>query len=119
MPRFLSSLRKSCNSYNPCNNNNDYCKDNVRFFSLLAIKLKNMAISINNRINELKNNSCKTYSKAFIFAAVDVPKMTIGVKQEYIIYITRYGPPDNGIFDPDKLELLRAELGINDSTYSI
>ena len=115
MSRFLTKSQKGIIS----TNNNDYCKDNIRFFTTLAVKLRDMAISINKRFNDLKNKTCQTVPGAVVFAAVDVPKMTIGVKYEYIEYITRYGPPNNGIFDPVKLDIIRSELGISNSSYTL
>ena len=115
MPRYLNSGKLS---YKSCNTN-DSCKDSVRFFTVLAEKLKDMAITINDRIEEIKKNSCQTVPGGIFFASVDVPQMTLGVKYEYIEYITRYGPPDDGIFDPDKLNKIRSELGISESNYTI
>jgi hypothetical protein len=102
-----------------CNSSSDYCKDTTRFFSNLADKLKKMAIAINDRIDNLKNQTCQRVPGGVIFASVEVPSMTLGVKYEYIEYITRYGPPDDGIFDPVKLEQLKKELNISADTYTI
>lgn len=113
MPRYLISSKGNCSK------TNDYCKDNIRFFSILATKLKDMAISINDRMEEIKTKVCETVPGGIFFASVDVPEMTLGVKYEYIEYITRYGPPDDGIFDPDKLISIRTELGITESSYTI
>lgn len=98
---------------------NQPCKDTTRFFSNLADKLQAMAISINDRINRIKEDSCKTIPGATVFASVDLPTMVIGVKYEYIEYIKRYGPPNDGVFNEEKLELLRQELGIKTSDYVI
>jgi len=116
MSRYL--IKSMPNGCSPCNSN-DYCKDTTRFFSNLADKLKNMAISINDRINRIKETSCQVVPGAVVFATVELPVMRLGVKYEYIEYIKRYGPPENGTFDPAKLELLRAELNIQESNYTI
>jgi hypothetical protein len=112
MPRYITNCCQPCSS-------DDYCKDNIRFFSILALKLKDMAIAINDRMEEIKNKVCETVSGGIYFASVDVPSMTIGVKYEYIEYITRYGPPEDGIFDATKLSIIRNELGITESNYTI
>ncbi len=115
MTRYLiKQLNIGCS---PNNLNN--CKDTTRFFSNLADKLKKMAISINERIIKANENSCKVVPGGIEFASVTLPEMKIGVKQEYIEYIIRFGPPENGIFNPEKLELIRNELGIQQNTHII
>lgn len=101
-----------------CNTNNS-CKDTTRFFTNLAEKLKLMAISFEDRINKLKEQSCQVIPGAVVLATVELPKMSIGVKYEYIEYIKRFGPPIDGIFNPERLELIRQELGIQENNYTI
>jgi hypothetical protein len=117
MSRYIN--KGSLLNCGPCNSSADYCKDTTRFFSNLADKLKKMAIAINDRIDDLKNQSCQTIPGAIVFATVEMPKMTVGIKYEYVEYIKRYGPPDDGKFDPIKLDLLRKELNISTDTYTI
>ena len=96
------------------------CKDTVRFFGTLATKLMEMAETIHERIEQLKDKLCVKPSKGFLFAEIEAPKMVLGVKYEYIEYIRRFGPPVNGLFDEEKLESLRIELGINNvSTFQL
>lgn len=117
MSRYIN--KGSLLNCGPCNSSADYCKDTTRFFSNLADKLKKMAIAINDRIDNLKNQACQTIPGAIVFASVEIPSMKLGVKYEYVEYITRYGPPDDGIFDPLKLEQLRKELNISATAYTI
>ncbi len=97
---------------NNCNNSS-YCKDTSRFFSKLATKLKDMATAINARIEDIRSQMCNKSGSGVYLASIDVPQMTLGVRYEYIEYIKRYGPPEDGIFDEALLEGLRRELGIS------
>lgn len=58
-------------------------------------------------INELQN-------RLQLFPEQTV-QMTVApmIKPEYLEYINRYGLPENAIFEPEKLGLIRLELGIS------
>jgi hypothetical protein len=99
---------------NNCNNGS-YCKDTSRFFSKLATKLKDMATAINARIEDIKSQMCNKAGNGIFLASIDVPQMTLGIRYEYVEYIKRYGPPENGIFDETLLEGLRQEMGITNT----
>lgn len=88
------------------------CPSTTRFFQNITDKLLKMTQSLKTQFEELKKNACGQKARGAILAEVDAPKMTLGVKTEYIEYIRRFGPPDNGVFDECKLEDLRKELGI-------
>jgi hypothetical protein len=90
------------------------CKDTVLFFSKLATKLLEMAESINTKMEDLKNKVVYI-PKGVLLAEIETPQMVIGVRYEYVEYIKRFGPPENGIFDEGRLEALRIELGIDNS----
>ncbi len=85
------------------------CPSSTKFLETLTDKLIEMTESIKTQIEELENRvpSCH---RGLRIAEIDVPVPPIAVKQEYLIYIKRYGPPINGIFDPIYLDLIRAEL---------
>jgi hypothetical protein len=105
MPRYIEgSVVKSCNQPS-------LCKDTTRFFWNLSQKLLDMAEAIDKKIYDLQNKVCAPGGGGILFAKIDAPKQTVGVKVEYMEYLKRYGPPEDGIFDPVKLEQLRIELG--------
>jgi hypothetical protein len=112
MPRYIEgTASKAC-----CPTNQTNCKDTTKFFWNLSQKLLDMAEAIDKKIYDLENRVCDGPTGTILFAKVDIPKQTVGIKREYIEYIKRYGSPDDGIFDPVKLELLRVEFGIIDNT---
>ena len=86
------------------------------FFDNLATKLMDMSISIEKQMEELKKKQCAQPQAGFLFASITVPKMTLGIGYEFLEYVTRYGPPPKGKFDPVKLEQLRIELGVQSNT---
>ena len=93
--------------------NSSVCKDTTKFFGTLATKLLNMAESIHDRIERLKVELCPKPTKGFLLAEIDAPKMVLGIKYEFVEYVKRHGPPKDGKFDEQKLEIIRAELGIS------
>ena len=86
------------------------CPSATKFLANLADKLETMTTSIKRQIEYIKQNCAGTTARGAILVEIDVPKMTIVVQQEYLIYIKRYGPPDNGIFNEDYLNIIRAEI---------
>ena len=112
MPTYLNSnsLTKLISGGGLCS---DGKPDSTRFLNTLATKLLDMAKAIDARIEKIKQEySNNTAQSGFYLAEITAPSMEVGVKYEYIEYITRYGPPSDGIFDEAKLKLLRQELGI-------
>jgi hypothetical protein len=85
------------------------------FFNNLANKLLTMSEKIEAKIKELQNKPCPVQPRGFIFASIETPKMVLGVKYEYVEYIKRYGPPENGKFNEELLEKIRKEFGISSS----
>jgi hypothetical protein len=98
------------------------CQDsscNSKFFSNLANKLMEMATAVNKRIDDIKKNCNKGAERGFLLASIETPVMQLGVKYEYLEYIKRFGPPVEGKFDEAKLEQLRIELGIDNTSTTI
>lgn len=94
-----------------CTSSNIKCSSAINFLDTLSSKLLDMANSLQQQFNECKQVT-STQEAGFILASIDAPKMTLGVKYEYIVYIQRNGPPPDGIFDETILAQLRVELGI-------
>lgn len=96
-----------------CCTDNTLDRNSAVFFNNLATKLLDMSKAIQKRMDELANRVPPPPQAGFLFAKIDTPVMTLGVKMEYVEYIKRYGPPIKGKFDETKLNDLRAELGIS------
>ena len=87
------------------------CPSTTIFLQTLTDKLYDMALSLKQQFADLANfrNNNMQKGEGAIIAAITV-RATLTVKNEYPIYIQRYGPPINGIFDPIYLDLIRAEI---------
>jgi hypothetical protein len=103
-PKYIRRLQKCVTENNS--------RDTIMFYSKIASKLLMMSETINERIEEMKKNLCTKGESGVLLASIEAPVMTIAIKYEYIEYIRRYGPPDEGKFDEYKLEKIRKELGI-------
>jgi len=70
-----------------------------------------MTKSLKKQFAELEANAGKGNKTALgpVLATISISAQ-LTYKYEYAIYIRRYGPPLNGIFDPAYLELIKAEL---------
>jgi hypothetical protein len=70
-----------------------------------------MAKSLKIQFAELEANSRGTLqeAKGAILAEIKVQGRVVA-KYEYVVYIQRYGPPNNGKFDPVYLERIRDEI---------
>ncbi len=90
------------------------CPSSTLFLSNLTNKLAEMTQALKQQFADLQANCHATGTKATgpIFAQIQVAG-TIKPKYEYLIYLQRYGPPINGVFDPIYLDLIRAELAAN------
>lgn len=66
---------------------------------------------LTNEINHLKEN-CINNSNNFSVEQKHGIQVDCDIKIEYVQYIIKYGIPDDGIFEPSKLNELRIELGI-------
>lgn len=99
-----------------CCVDNSLDRNSALFFNNLATKLLEMSETIERRMEELANRVPPTQQGGgVLFASIETPAMALGVKMEYVEYIKRYGPPTKGKFDPEKLAILRAELGISEA----
>ncbi len=108
MPRYITSSASSTSGYCVLNNT----ETSISFFSKLSEKMLDMVKTLKQQFEECKANAKPTQTKGFFLASIEAPKMVLGVKHEYIEYIKRYGPPQNGVFDETLLERIRTELGI-------
>ena len=70
-----------------------------------------MTNALKQQFADLEANSRATQvaGRGAFLASIEI-KGDITFNAEYYIYVMRYGPPVNGIFDPVYLELIRAEL---------
>lgn len=115
MPSFLHSGRLgSMNGNGYCCDDNSIDRNSAIFFNNLASKLLEMTQSFEKRIEDIKKNCGGQSAKGFLFASIDTPRMNITVGYEYIIYVQRHGPPENGKFDLCKLDIIRNEMKQNE-----
>ena len=87
-----------------------YSAKSVQFFSTLSDKLVVMTESLKAQFEALRLEALGRSAQGPVLASIDAPKMTLGVKYEYIEYINRYGPPADGKFDAALLAVIRQEL---------
>lgn len=89
-------------------------RNSAIFFNTLASKLLEMSQAVEAKIDDIKKNCNQQSSggRGFLFASIDAPSMVLSVPREYTEYIKRYGPPPKGKFEPIKLEIIRAQLGL-------
>lgn len=98
-----------CQNSNSCDGSID--KSSAGFFHDLASKILQMAESVDARIEDIRKKcNDSQQARGFLFASVDTPNMNISIGAEYVIYIQRFGPPQLGKFDQDKLAEIRAEI---------
>jgi hypothetical protein len=89
-------------------------KQTAIFLDTISRKLLELSQTVEATIEDIKAN-CKEKPKNLnnhILASIDTPNMNITVGAEYILYVQKYGPPVLGKFDPEKLAIMREELGI-------
>jgi hypothetical protein len=101
-PNFSDTITQNNNSTNCC------CPSTTNFLETLTNKLHDMAVSLKKQFEELKAIRASS-AKGAIIASINA-SCAIQIKYEYILYIRRYGPPVNGVFDEDLLTILRSEL---------
>jgi hypothetical protein len=110
--RFRSGGGKGCVELN-CSSGQIKCMSSLNFLDTLSKKLLAMTESLQKQFDECVRPPPSGGGESGVYLAkIDTPKMVIGVKYEYVLYIQRYGPPENGVFDETILTNLRAELGI-------
>jgi hypothetical protein len=59
---------------------------------------------------KLKDAAVPTGTTRGTILASTTVRGNISFRQEFGIYLQRFGPPSDGVFDPRFLELIRAEL---------
>ena len=69
-----------------------------------------MTTSLKQQFEDLKNNQKEFVGPPAPRLVEITVKANLSVKHVYYLYLQRYGPPINGIFDPDYIRLLQAEL---------
>lgn len=111
MPSYLLSGNIKNGSTSGCCCDSSIDSNSATFFNNLATKLLDMSKTIQKKMDDLSNQVCKP-TTGFSIVKIDTPSMLLGVKYEYMEYIKRYGPPDDGIFEEALLEKIRVELGI-------
>ena len=87
------------------------CPSSTVFLDTLTNKLIEMTTSLQTQFADLLANSMatRTVGKGPLLANISI-RANVQYKSEYFIYIMRYGPPVDGIFDPVYLDLIRIEL---------
>jgi len=101
----------SVTSLSGASSNGCCCPSSTVFLQTLTDKLILMTNALKKQFADLEANSGATRvaGKGAFLASIDI-KGDITFNVEYFLYVMRYGPPVNGIFDPVYLELIRAEL---------
>lgn len=90
-------------------NNNCCCPSTTKFFEDLVIKLEEMTISLKVQFEELRNQRPDRNGREVVLADIKVNSPPVRIKQEYFIYVQRYGPPVDGKFDETLLNKIRSE----------
>lgn len=85
------------------------CPSSTKFLETLTDKLIEMTNSLKQQFKELEDKQGPVATKGILLVNVEVSAQ-VSYRMEYVIYVQRYGPPMNGIFDPVYLDLIRAEL---------
>lgn len=87
--------------------------DTVDFIGKMTEKLITMIHVIDKRIEDARQeNTAPTQVSGFGYA--EIPQIKVQIKQEYIVYICKYGPPTDGIFNMTLLNDIREKLGITE-----
>jgi hypothetical protein len=85
------------------------CPSTTTFLSTLVDKLHTMASRLKDQFDALEAKTQRTPQKGIIFAEIDTT-VGVSIKYEYVIYIEKYGPPIDGIFDEALIAQIRAEM---------
>ena len=95
-------------------NSNCCCPSTTKFFETLVNKLEEMTFALKAQFTELESNQYQPQlqQKVFVIAEAPLTGQLVSIHTEYLTYVNRYGPPQNGIFDETLLIGLRKELGL-------
>jgi hypothetical protein len=85
------------------------CPSTTTFLSTLVDKLYLMATTLKGQFEAYEAKTSKQNYRGVIIAEIDTSSL-VGIKYEYVIYVERYGPPIEGIFDEALLEQIRKEM---------
>lgn len=113
MPRFIDKNSATLNGITVTGSDLYpalYSAKSVEFFSTLSEKLVLMTESLQVQFDVLRKEALARTAAGPIMGSVVAPKMTLGVRGEYVEYINRYGPPADGKFDEALLAAIRAKL---------
>ena len=78
------------------------------FLKKLVDKLEAVAESVLTNYGCGGKRKLPEGSMVLVTAPVEVPRADIGL--EYLVYVKRFGPPVNGIFEEEKLNIIRGEI---------
>jgi hypothetical protein len=92
------------------NSGNCCCPSTTNFFETLVNKLEEMTLSLKEQFAELIRPPIPNKNLILSSAGIEVPQADLFY--EYVVYVQRYGPPPNGQFDPDLLDIIIAELAL-------
>ena len=109
-PSTVSSLSNGGSGGSGSSINNCCGPSSTKFLEKLTTKLITMTTSLKQQFEDLKNNQKEFVGPPAPRLVEITVKANISVKHVYYMYLRRYGPPINGIFDPDYIRLLQAEL---------
>ena len=107
---FVSSYPKTGTIwYDLSGNNYSGATTNVGIsYDSEIIELNETIKILNKKIFDMENNSCENKG-TFLNIKTELAT-TITINEIYVTYIQRYGVPDYGIFDEEKLEQIEEEL---------
>lgn len=77
--------------------------------AFLMTMIQSLQPIISTLIPYVKAENAKSQVAIMGKAEVTVPK--VNPKEEYFIYVQRFGPPHEGVFDENALNQIRKELG--------
>ena len=86
------------------------CPSQTTFLTTLADKLKAMVESLEKQFEELRNSAMSRGEGAILAGVTSSAAVDISI--QYVIYIQRYGPPTDGVFDQELLDAIISEFNI-------
>lgn len=86
--------------------------DTVEFVEKMTGKLILMVESIDKRIDDALKQGAVPEKDVVGFGYVEIPNIMVQIKKEFMIYLSKYGPPADGMFNMDLLNDIRRELGV-------
>ena len=114
MPKIITAADIAAMAASGSTSSGNCCtgESSVVFFAKMPDKLLDMVKSLQEQFEDLKKCQNATVAQGAMLAEIETPEMVLGVGQEYLEYIKRHGPPENGIFEKHLLAMIRAQLGI-------